>query len=1083
MLQWRKFQFFEKELIKDPESADPQRPIPHKIISQFSPNCVTSGRGLLILGNLKGEISLVERDMTVTTFQAIVGDVELVSLARERNLLAVVGLDTEQGSHVLKVFNMDKLDSNKCPLEISSATVKLDVRNNARVMAVTPDMSDVAVGFITGQVLLVHYDRQLRYAQTRTICQHDPPTSGTDDVGITGLEFKRDESLYVVTSQGLYEYPIQLTSQNQFRLFGGALTAPPMPEETVLDYIGAGLHCTSVTEDGEVIVGTGPAVFFWKDEEKRQCLAFDGKKKFLHWFRGNLIVVTEIPSPAGDSRTVNDLTIYDTKNKLIAFQDNRFSDISLVAFEWGSAFVFTSDGKDCKVYELVEKDIQSKLDSLFKKNLYSVAITLAQNNQLDAASIAFIIVRFAEHLYSKGDYDGSIQQFIKTIGQLEPSYVIGKFLDAQRIYNLTSYLQALHEKGVANSDHTTLLLNCYTKLKNAEKIEQFLSKDQGGNFDVETAIKVCRSGGYFDHALRLSQQYHEHDWYLKIQLEDLHHYDVALQYISNLRHDESEKYLKKYGKILMSHIPEETTKQLVMMCTTDPVQPDAANSSSAAATGAAAAAAPAAAAEHSSEALPAVEPLPSDIAGGSGSEKDLPPVVQLDLGSLEPISTTSQFASAAMEKAAEYRDKAANFFSNMLPLGKKTETVEKEQSEEEVAPAAESAAASAAKSAAPAMESRDSLFLDDFSLEPTHFERSKPEDFIHIYVGLPRWLRTFLEEVISKTENVSSVNYDTLLELYIRGEEDETHKETKEEKEERLEKARQLLQESRGVRYDRHHALVLCQRYGFDAGVLILLEKLEMYYEIIQTHMERHEYARVLQDCFKFGKQDPNLWIQALTYFASLDDDGTGVKYEKEIADVLDNIDKQGLMSPLLVLQILSQKPSMPLNVVKTYITNCLQAESKTLEQSQREIDEYRAVTTKLRNEIQELTTQPKVFQISKCSYCGLPLNPPAVHFLCMHSFHQHCLSENDRECPICAPNNKQTLDAKRNLEEKAMVHSQFMKQLDGAKDGFSVIAEYCGHCIFGCLNNDPSETPQGGIPSSSTSALPSAVPDDNTRM
>ena len=32
-------------------------------------------------------------------------------------------------------------------------------------------------------------------------------------------------------------------------------------------------------------------------------------------------------------------------------------------------------------------------------------------------------------------------QYIKTIGQLEPSHVIRKFLDSQRIYNLTDYLQ------------------------------------------------------------------------------------------------------------------------------------------------------------------------------------------------------------------------------------------------------------------------------------------------------------------------------------------------------------------------------------------------------------------------------------------------------------------------------------------------------------------------------------------------------------------------------------------------------------------------------------------------------------------
>lgn len=61
-----------------------------------------------------------------------------------------------------------------------------------------------------------------------------------------------------------------------------------------------------------------------------------------------------------------------------------------------------------------------------------------------------------------------------TIGKLEPSYVIRKFLDAQRIHNLTAYLQALHRQSLANADHTTLLLNCYTKLKDSSKLEEFI---------------------------------------------------------------------------------------------------------------------------------------------------------------------------------------------------------------------------------------------------------------------------------------------------------------------------------------------------------------------------------------------------------------------------------------------------------------------------------------------------------------------------------------------------------------------------------------------------------------------------------
>jgi hypothetical protein len=49
-----------------------------------------------------------------------------------------------------------------------------------------------------------------------------------------------------------------------------------------------------------------------------------------------------------------------------------------------------------------------------------------------------------------------------------------QFLDAQRIYNLTSYLQELHSRGLANADHTTLLLNCYTKLKDVSRLDEFI---------------------------------------------------------------------------------------------------------------------------------------------------------------------------------------------------------------------------------------------------------------------------------------------------------------------------------------------------------------------------------------------------------------------------------------------------------------------------------------------------------------------------------------------------------------------------------------------------------------------------------
>jgi hypothetical protein len=166
---------------------------------------------------------------------------------------------------------------------------------------------------------------------------------------------------------------------------------------------------------------------------------------------------------------------------------------------------------------------------------------------------------------------------------VEPSYVIRKFLDAARIHNLTTYLEALHEKGRANADHTTLLLNCYTKLKEEAKLKAFirgsedaskmLSKDEDGNsesrlkFDVETAINVLRSAGCISDASYLALNHKEHDLYLKIQLDNIHDYTNALEYISKLEFAEAEKYLKKYGKQLVTALPEKATLLLMSLCT------------------------------------------------------------------------------------------------------------------------------------------------------------------------------------------------------------------------------------------------------------------------------------------------------------------------------------------------------------------------------------------------------------------------------------------------------------------------------------------------------------------------------------
>ncbi|KNC73555.1 hypothetical protein SARC_13886 [Sphaeroforma arctica JP610] len=66
----------------------------------------------------------------------------------------------------------------------------------------------------------------------------------------------------------------------------------------------------------------------------------------------------------------------------------------------------------------------------------------------------------------------------------------------------------------------------------------------------------------------------------------------------------------------------------------------------------------------------------------------------------------------------------------------------------------------------------------------------------------------------------------------------------------------------------------------------------------------------------------------------------------------------------------------------------------------------------------------------------------------------QACLGD-DRVCPNCAPETRKVAEMMRMRESKdnSEKQEQFFKQLEGAKDGFAVVAEYYGKGIFDTNN------------------------------
>ena len=133
---------------------------------------------------------------------------------------------------------------------------------------------------------------------------------------------------------------------------------------------------------------------------------------------------------------------------------------------------------------------------------------------------------------------------------------------------MITYLEAIHEKKLADKHHTSLLLNCYVKQKSIDKLENFLKKSSFDSelFDTETAIKVCRELNYTDLALKLAKDSNYYELYLKIIIEDKKDYKNALDFIKKkLELDDKLKYIREFGQILMKNEPDKCLELLIKL--------------------------------------------------------------------------------------------------------------------------------------------------------------------------------------------------------------------------------------------------------------------------------------------------------------------------------------------------------------------------------------------------------------------------------------------------------------------------------------------------------------------------------------
>ncbi|MCP9266267.1 hypothetical protein DINM_021786 [Dirofilaria immitis] len=570
--------FFEKHSVYDPNNPECK----FNGLKNLKACRSVSGAGFTIFGEPCGAIFKLSRNLKEYCW--IAHKRSLADIALAGLILATVGEDEEGINSLVKFWQLDRIEKDApfcirvirvCPL--------LGVGRSTRACAVAlhSSLQHIAVGFVDSSI------RQMAYCGQRFKFR-----TGDEVTGVFLTCIQDMAILYCLTSTSVLSFSI---------------TNKTVMNKIVHDAKGCLRDCWSFNETrNQLIVGSTEMVHFYEversltadpDSGRGRCHALgrSNEKIQLIAFDYHVALLTRQPTaiPSSNEMWTYVVSIYDTEGQCVAFSC-ALPAVSRMFLLDNVLMVLSQDGT---LSAVTEKSISSKLDILFKKNLYDLAVGVAKRSSVALEHLPEIYKKYGDYLYRSGDFENAVQQYMETVGYLEPSYVIKKFLDGSHIKELCVYLEILHAKSKANSHHATILLNCYVRLAAHDKIRDFI--DRNFECNIETAVqwlprdsallvfiifvdfhmlnsacsvskhssdnnsnKILRAANFTTEACHLCAKHKQHDALLSILIEDRADYQSALKYISKLEIYQVETCLEKFGKCLLINNPEETMKLL-----------------------------------------------------------------------------------------------------------------------------------------------------------------------------------------------------------------------------------------------------------------------------------------------------------------------------------------------------------------------------------------------------------------------------------------------------------------------------------------------------------------------------------------
>lgn len=380
----------------------------------------------------------------------------------------------------------------------------------------------------------------------------------------------------------------------------------------VLDEAGCGPGL--MAHDGEkLVVARTDGLYLYSTEDRRGALGFAGPKTALACLGDGLVAVAAV-----GNQNRSEVTIYDIVQRRVVHFARLPQGVASCALLAALAIRPPTpkdyvDGRrplmkplasvlmlatDSSIVRYDEKSTPEKLDGLYKSREYASAVSVALKAGLPKRAAAQIFRMYGDHLCDQSSYSEAAEQYAHTMGSVAPSYVIQRFLNAHRFEELAIYLLRAHarEKTLdqfllddaygmprprdeldslkTRPELTTLLINCYAKLKDVEALDKFVAnKDLA--VDGATAVLALRDAGYYEHALQASVVFEEWAWRCLLSLErDPWRPEDALDHFDKMDLLSRFRCIRRFGIRLVKDYPDRTTELLMRLATAPDLEVD-----------------------------------------------------------------------------------------------------------------------------------------------------------------------------------------------------------------------------------------------------------------------------------------------------------------------------------------------------------------------------------------------------------------------------------------------------------------------------------------------------------------------------